>query len=151
MKLQNKSGMYGIVPPQQLVIYPLVLAFNSEGQPGRRYGGLISSLSRWYFFAERPFGRGLVYQRVCVDLVGIGTHGAIVSIVSTSGYILCEMRTEEVTGRTNIIAIHSRRYLRPMGRSLPLARRRQAAKLASLQMIETIQSLKRDRKGVTSS
>lgn len=151
MKLQNKSGMYGIVPPQQQVIYPVVLNFNSEGQPDRRYGGLIGSLSRWHFFAESPLGLSLAWKRVCVDLVGIGTHGAIITIVSTEGYLLCEMRTEEVTGRTNLIAIHSRRYLRPMGRSLPLARRRQAAKLASLQMIETIQSLKRNRKGVTSS
>lgn len=151
MKLQHKSGMYGVVPPQQEVIYPLVVSFNSEGQPGMRYGGLIGSLSRWHLSAERPFGLGAVRQRVCVDLVGLGTHGPIISIVSASAYILCEMRTEEVTGRTNIIAIHSRRYLRPAGRSLPLARRRQAAKLASLKMIETIRLLKRGRNGVTSS
>lgn len=151
MKLQYKSGMYGILPPQQPDIYPLVLSFNDEGRPGRRYGGLIGSLSRWHFFAERPFGLGLARQRVCVDLVGLGTHGPIISIVSTSTYTLCEMRTEEVTGRTNIIAIHSRRFLRPMGSSLPLARRRQAAKLASLKMIETIRLLKERRKGVASS
>lgn len=146
MKLQELNGMYSVQPEQA----EMPVLFRDEKRE-QRIGCLLGTTSRWYFYGNYSitWSNTLKISRVCVDLVGVGISGPIVSIVSADYFLLCEIETDECTGSTSLQPIIGKRYLRPNGLRLPLARRRQAAKLASLKMLETIRELQSAQKGVT--
>lgn len=133
MKIQIKSGSYKI---SKLGDQLSLMWLDNKIVP-QYVGEVVGRASHYYikhFYGVLPC-RAWKKVRVSFDLQGCWKTGPMISIIGPDFYILCEVVTDECTGRTSKSPYNLNLLEVGCLERGPLANRRQAAKLASLNLI----------------